>query len=210
VVVDSDEALLLAWRAGDRRAGNQLFQRHYETVRRFFINKVDRDLEDLIQRTFEGCMKGQERFEGRSSFLAYLRGIARHLLLQHWESRRARDRDVDIDELSLAELGAGPSSVLAKSQADKRLLDALRQLPLKDQELLELFYWENLSGPALAEVLGMPENTVRSRLRRAKLALKKAYLRLERFAGVPESSNHDLEDWARGLRGQLKLTGSQS
>ncbi|PRP94321.1 RNA polymerase sigma factor [Enhygromyxa salina] len=201
----SDDELLAAWRAGDRRAGSTLFGRHYETVRRFFVNKVDTDLEDIIQRTFEACAQGQERFEGRSSFLAYLRGIARHLLLQHWESRRHRDRDVPVDELSLADLGAGASSVLARNRAEKRLLDALRQIRLKDQELLELYYWEGLSGPALAEVLAIPEDTVRSRLRRAKLALKKEYLRLERFAGVPESSDQDLEGWARSLRERLNV-----
>ncbi|WP_052558434.1 RNA polymerase sigma factor [Enhygromyxa salina] len=204
----SDDELLAAWRAGDRRAGSTLFGRHYETVRRFFVNKVDTDLEDIIQRTFEACATGQVRFEGRSSFLAYLRGIARHLLLQHWEGRQHRGRDVPIDELSLADLGAGPSSVLARNRADKRLLDALRQIRLADQELLELYYWEGLSGAALAEVLAIPEDTVRSRLRRAKLALKKEYLRLERFAGVPESSDQDLEGWARKLRERLDVVES--
>lgn len=207
--MSSDEELLAAWRDGDRRAGGELFQRHYETVRRFFVNKVDSELEDLIQRTFEACVEGQARFEGRGSFRAYLRGIARNLLHKHWEKNRPAGRVVDIDELSLAELGAGPSSVLARSQSEKRLLDALRRIRLKDQELLELYYWEELSGLELAELLDLPEDTVRSRLRRAKLALKKELLRLERFAGVPESSEHDLEDWARGIRGRLRLAESE-
>lgn len=208
VAMLTDDELLVAWRAGDRRAGSTLFGRHYESVRRFFVNKVDTDLEDIIQRTFEACAQGQDRFEGRSSFSAYLRGIARNLLFQHWEGRRTRDRNVPIDEMSLADLGAGASSVLARSRAEKRLLDALRQIRLKDQELLELYYWEGLSGAALAEVLAIPEDTVRSRLRRAKLALKKEYLRLERFAGTPESSDQDLEGWARGLRQRLDLAES--
>jgi RNA polymerase sigma factor (sigma-70 family) len=200
--MSSDEELLAAWGRGDRGAGTELFTRHYSTVRCFFINKVDDAAEDLIQQTFTACVAGRERFEGRSSFRAYLLGIARNLLRQHYEARRSRDT-VDIEDLSLAELGAGPSTLLARDRAHKLLLDALRQVSLEQQIILELYYWEGLSGSALGETLGVSEETARSRLRRAKLALAKAYRRLERFAGVSESSDEDLERWALGVRQQI-------
>ncbi|NJK30946.1 MAG: sigma-70 family RNA polymerase sigma factor [Deltaproteobacteria bacterium] len=197
-----DEQLLQAWRSGDKRAGNELFQRYFETVRRFFANKVDDDLEDLVQRTFIACVEGQQRFEGRSEFRSYLLGIARHLLWKHWEARRTRGRPEPIDELSVTDLGAGPSSLFARSQDERRLLDALRRIPLRDQLVLEFYYWEELSGSELGEVLGVSEETARSRLRRAKLALGKELRRLERFAGVPESTDDDIEQWARRVRDQ--------
>jgi RNA polymerase sigma factor (sigma-70 family) len=203
----SDQELLVAWRAGDRQAGSELFTRHYSTVRRFFANKVDDALEDLIQRTFEACIAAENRFEGRGSFSAYLRSTARHLLYKHWDARRVRGIALPIEEVSLHDLGAGPSSVLARNQAERLLLEALRRVPLRDQEILELFYWEELTGPQLAEQLGVPEQTARSRLRRARLNLAKEYRRLERFAGAPESTDEQLEDWARGVRESVARRG---
>lgn len=201
--MSTDEELLAAWGRGDRAAGTELFTRHYSTVRCFFVNKVDDAAEDLIQQTFTACVAGRERFEGRASFRAYLLGIARNLLRQHYEARRGSGKVVDIEELSLAELGAGPSTLLARDRAHKRLLDALRQVSLEQQIILELYYWEGLTGSALGEALGVPEETARSRLRRAKVSLAKEYRRLERFAGVPESTNEDLERWAVGVREHL-------
>lgn len=197
--VSSDDELLLAWRGGDQRAGSELFKRHYTAIRRFFANKVDDNLEDLVQRTFEACVAGQDRFEGRGSISAYLRGTARHLLYQYWEARRVRGASVPIEDVSLHDLGAGPSSLLARNQAERRLLEALRHVPMRDQEILELYYWEELTGVELAEQLGVPEQTARSRLRRARINLAKVYRRLERFAGAPQSSDAQLDDQARGL-----------
>lgn len=195
----SEPELLEAWRNGDRDAGAKLFEQYYGTVRRFFINKADDAAEDLIQQTFAACLAGRERFENRSGFRAYLLGIARNLLRKHWQSRRVRGRKIDIEDVSLAELGAGPSTLLSRNRAHKRLLDALRELPLSEQIVLELYYWENLSGAELGRVLEVPEDTARSRLRRAKLNLGKVFRRLERFSGAPESSDENLENWARAI-----------
>ncbi|MFO7562317.1 MAG: sigma-70 family RNA polymerase sigma factor [Enhygromyxa sp.] len=201
--MSTDEELLAAWGQGDRAAGSELFTRHYSTVRRFFANKADDAAEDLIQQTFASCVAGRARFEGRSSFRTYLLGIARNLLRQHWEARRGRGQHIDIEEVSLAELGAGPSTLISRDRDHRRLLDALRQVPLEQQIILELYYWEGLSGSALGEALGVGEDTARSRLRRAKVALGKEFRRLERFAGVPESTDENLERWAFDLRAKI-------
>lgn len=200
----SDLDLLAAWREGDSRAGNELFRRHYGTVHRFLVNKVDDELEDLLQRTFEICASGRDRFEGRSSFRSYLLGIARNLVRKHWDSRRRHKDGRDIEELAIHELGAGASTLIARSEEHRRLLEALRRLPLKQQIMLELYFWEDLSGPALGEFLGIPENTARSRLRRAKLSLAEHINKLERGARVLESTSDDLERWAAGIRAQMQ------
>lgn len=196
-----DAELLRRWREGDRQAGNLLFQRHFETIRRFFVNKVDDEVEELVQRTFMACIEGQERFEGRSEFRGFLLGIARHLLWKHWGARSRRPEP--LDDLSISDLGAGPSTLLGRREEDRRLLDALRRIPLPSQVVLELYYWENLSGAELGIALGLPENTVRTHLRKAKQALAKEVRFLERFAGVPESTDTDLEAWARAIKLQI-------
>ena len=198
----TDAELLDAWRSGEVEAGNQLFRRHYGAVHRFIANKVDDELEDLIQRTFEACVTGHGRFEGRSSFRSYLLGIARNMVRKHWDARQRR-RTSDIEEHSLHELGAGPSTLLARGAEHQRLLTALRRLPLGQQIALELYFWEDLTGPELGEVLGVPEDTARSRVRRARLRLAQELDRLERHAKVRSSTSDDLERWVADIRTEL-------
>ena len=76
----SDIDLLDAWRAGDPRAGNELFNRHFDSVCRFFANKAGNEVDDLIQRTFLACVEGRDRFRGDASFRGYLFGVARNVL----------------------------------------------------------------------------------------------------------------------------------
>lgn len=198
----TDAELLHAWREGDREAGNQLFQGHFEAIRRFFVNKADRDVEDLVQRTFIGCVEGSDRFEGRASFRTYLFAIANNVLREFYRRKR-RDERVDFGSCSVVDLGAGPSSVVAEQREQRALLEALRCVPLEFQVALELYYWEKLTGVELGEALGVPENTARSRLRRGKELLAKALARLEQSHQVLESTDADLEGWAAGIRAGL-------
>lgn len=204
-----DEALLEAWRAGDEAAGEQLLTRHFETIRRFFVNKVHDDPEGLIQDTLLECVRKRDSYEGRSPFKYFLLGIARNLLRQHWRRQNVRGPTAAIDESSIAALGAGPSTIIGQNQDEKRLLDALRGISLGDQEILELHYWERLTGRELGEVVGLSENGARSRLHRARIALGDEYRRLERFAGVPESSDGSIDGWAMGVRDRLRNSGDR-
>ncbi|MCA9708401.1 MAG: sigma-70 family RNA polymerase sigma factor, partial [Myxococcales bacterium] len=72
-----DEQLLARWRGGDAQAGAALFERYYEAIARFFVNKVGLDCGDLVQATFLGCLEGLERFRGEASFRTLLFAIAR-------------------------------------------------------------------------------------------------------------------------------------
>jgi RNA polymerase sigma factor (sigma-70 family) len=198
----SDDELLAAWRMGDQRAGNQLFSRHFRTVRVYFANKVDAsELEDLVQRTFEACIKQREGMAQRASVAAYLLGIAHNLLCRHWRERARHPTD-DIEEHSIASLGAGPSSIFAHNENDKRLVEALRRIPLKYQEVLELYYWEGLNGRELAEALGVGEETARSKLSRAKKLLGR---RMEQSIKRLDATDEDLVGWARRIREQIQL-----
>jgi RNA polymerase sigma factor (sigma-70 family) len=203
--VRTDEELLEAWRAGDKRAGNELFQRHFEPIRRFFWNKVEREIEDLVQRTFMGCLEGTERFEGRSKFRTFLFAVAHNILREHFRQKR-RDARVDLDERSVVDLGAGPSTVLAHRREQRLLLEGLRRIPITFQIALELFYWEKLTGAELGEVLGVPENTAYSRVRRAKELLTEALRKIERSRDVLESTTADLDGWAAQIRAGMALT----
>ena len=196
----SDFELLDAWRAGDAKAGNELFRRHFDAVCRFFRNKVHDGVEDLIQKTFMACVRSRDAFRKEGSFRAYLFTIARHELYQHFERHSRDQRRINPEVDSVVHLGPGPSTVAARRAEQRLLLDALRKLPLNLQIALELFYWEDMSASELADVLGIPEGTVRTRLRRARQLLEES-LR-DSGASAPDISATltGLEEWARSLR----------
>jgi len=150
-----------------------LVKRHIDAVVRFFANKVDAERDDLVQATFLTITEAGQRYEGRSSFRVFLLGIANNLWLKHLRRRYGRARSLDLDTVSLRELSSSPSSVVARNESQQRLLDALRLLPVNEQAALEGYYWDGLSAPELAEVLAIPEGTLRTRLRSARARIAK-------------------------------------
>src|SRR5262249_11744072 len=89
---------------------------------------------------------------------------------------------IDLSITSLADLRTSPSQRVARNEEEQLLVAALRRIPLEYQIALELAYWESLSGPEIAAVLEIPENTVRSRLSRARQALRE---QIELLASSP-------------------------
>jgi RNA polymerase sigma factor (sigma-70 family) len=202
-VVMDDRELFRAWRAGDRQAGGELFSRHFDAVYSFFRNKLDGDVEDLVQRTFVACVEGRERFREDAQFRTYLFAVAQNLLYDHFRRRRLAGETIDIDAYSAADLGMSPSSVIAARAEERVLLQALRRLPLSSQVLLELYFWENLTGSELGAFLGVVEDTARSRLRKAKRQLEEMIRTIEAAPHELTSTLGNLEQWAQGVRRQL-------
>ncbi|MEZ4401427.1 MAG: sigma-70 family RNA polymerase sigma factor [Kofleriaceae bacterium] len=168
-----DWALLEAWRAGDAAAGNQLVAAHFPAVSRFFRGKLGDDIEDLLQQTFLACVEARDRIAG-ASFRSYLFSVATRRLFDHLRARYKAAGDRPFSELSLADLGTTPSEHVARNQRAAMLQAALRQLPLDAQLVLELAYWEGLSGAEIAVALDVEPGTVRSRLSRARDSLRAA------------------------------------
>ncbi len=195
---DDDDTLLERWRAGDNRAGNALFERHFRSLLRFFRNKVATGIEDLVQETLLACVRGRDRLRDDRSFRAYLFGTARFQLYEH--IRQRSKQPVDLENDSVEDVAPGLSSVYAKKREQRLLLDALRRLPIELQVTLELYYWEGLSGPELAAALDLEEPAVRGRIRRGSARLREE---VERLAANPElmaSTCSDLDGWLAQLR----------
>lgn len=185
-------------------AGKELFSRYYDAVARFFRNKLDGDIADLIQDTFAACVAGRDRLRDKSSFRSYLFSIAHRRLCDHLRQRYRAGELLDLDQVSIQTLSPGPSSVVARHREERLLLQALRAIPIAHQELLELRYWEELKTDDIAEILELPHPTVRTRLRRAHELLEQAMERLARSPGELESTLTRLDDWARQCRPQLR------
>jgi RNA polymerase sigma-70 factor (ECF subfamily) len=170
--VAEDLELLLAWREGDAESGDQLLRRYFEPLCRFFRSKLDDDVDDLIQRTLLACLEQRERFRGEASFRSYVFAIARNHLYMHLRKRYRGPEIQDMSLSSLADLATTPTSRIAKDAQADLLMRAMDRLPMDQRIALELSYWEGMTGPEVANVLGIKSNTVRSRLARARDALR--------------------------------------
>jgi RNA polymerase sigma-70 factor (ECF subfamily) len=183
-----DLTLLAAWRAGNAKAGQTLFRRHFDAVYGFFENKVSSGAEDLTQATFLACVRARDQFRGDSSFRTYLFTIARHELYRMLSERKRDHEKLDFEASSIAQLVTTPGTKLARDEDHRRLIETLQQLPVEQQVLLELHYWQGLDIPQLAEVFDAQDGTIRVRLHRARKALED---RLQRATPV--------DDWMRSF-----------
>lgn len=212
--VRDDRELLAAWSRGDRAAGAELFDRHYPSIARFFHNKVgEAAQDDLIQETFLACLASAARFRGQAQVRTFLFGIAHNVLALHLRRARGRlggqgapDRDddaADVGEEPAISLGLSPVVAAAQREEQRLLLEALRRIPLIHQVAIELHYWEDLSAAEIAEAVGVPLGTAKTRLRDGRAYLEAQLRALARSQEFLRSTLDNLEQWARRVRDHL-------
>ena len=157
----TDEALMLEFQLGSRRALEELFERYREPLFGFFRRRLSlrERAGDLTQETFLAVMRAKSTYEPRSSVKTYLYGIAMNLLA---DDRRKSLRVIPEKTTPVRD---GSDTVLWVRQA-------LEKLDADDREILMLREYEQLSYAEIAELLALPINTVRSRLFRSRMALK--------------------------------------
>ena len=204
----SDIELLEAWRDGDRRAGNLLLRRHFPCVRTYFVNKLPSEHEDLVQETFARLVHARDRYRGEASFKTFLFRIARYVLAEHLRKRYRRGQQIEPASQAIAYLtDRRPSSVIAERETHRLLLDALRQVSLEDQDLLELYYWQDLTAREVGSLFELVESTIRSRIRAALERLRRAYLELGSAPHSRDLEVDDLEQWLHELRALTRKAG---
>ncbi|MBZ5711692.1 RNA polymerase sigma factor [Nannocystis pusilla] len=205
----SDWELAAAWRDRQPGAGDALISRHYREMSRFFCNKVASgdDAADLVHQTFLGALESLPQFRGETSFRRYLYAVARNVLHGYIRKRYKREREhLDFSAVCVDDLApASPSSIIMSRRQAQALVDALRQLPLHDQVVLELRYFSGLTSRESALLLAVAEPTLRSQLARGKERLRAAVA--ARLAASPIAtpvsvSLADLEAWAAEIRAQ--------
>jgi RNA polymerase sigma-70 factor (ECF subfamily) len=196
----SDAELLRRWQSGDAVAGNVLVRRHVATLYRFFSNKLPERVDDLAQQTFAACLAGADRFDDQRSFPAYLVGIARNMLLRELRRMRRSARAIDLEAGAIDTYVGSASGQVALDEERALLLAALRRIPLGYQLVLELYYWEGMRTPEIANVLEASEGTVRSRLTRGRALLRAEIEAMPAAPVLRASTITNLESWARSLR----------
>src|SRR5262245_5114846 len=118
-----DAELLRRWRDGDQSAGEILFERYYQRIERFFLGKVPDAVEDLVQDTFKRCLEGRDRIHDEERFRSFLFTIAYNVLRAHLRYRCASGREIDVDDVSIADLASsGPRARVARGREHQLLL----------------------------------------------------------------------------------------
>ena len=196
-----DADLLQRWRAGDGAAGNELFQRCFAPIYRFFVNKTRNaaDTEELTQSTFVALMTARERFRGTSSFLTFALGVANNVLRHYYRGLAHAGAHFEPLHSSIAALGAGAQTQLECAEAHQLLVAALREIPTDFQVVLELYYVEELTPEAIGEALGLNTNTVRSRIQRGREHLRAKVEELAARTPAAASAPAD-ERWAELIK----------
>jgi RNA polymerase sigma-70 factor (ECF subfamily) len=184
---DSDESLMLRYRDGDVRAFELLVTRHRKALFNFILRFV-RDTaaaEDVTQETFLRLVKGADAYERQAKFTTWLYTIARNLCVdaaRRGKHRKAASLDAPLGDedgsASLLDLvpdgAAGVDRQAQSRELAVRLRQAIEALPDEQREIFLLREVADLQFNEIANVIGCPENTVKSRMRYALEKLREA------------------------------------
>ena len=169
----SDEVLIGRIASGDRLAMQVLFARHHVRVYRFVL-RVVRDqtkAEDLISEVFLDVWRQADRFEGRSAVSTWLLAIARFKALSALRRRPDEELDEEAAE-AIEDPSDDPEEALAKKDKSSVIRKCLEGLSADHREIIDLVYYHEKSVEEVAEIVGIPENRVKTRMfyARKKLA----------------------------------------
>src|SRR5262249_61202078 len=161
----SCERLVERAAAGDRLAVQTLYARHHVRVYRCALRFVNdaAAAEDLTSEVFLEVWKHAGRFEGRSQVSTWLLSIARHKAIS--ALRRRVDEPLDNEVASeIPDSADGPEAILQKQSESAVLRQCLTQLSPAQREIIDLVYYHEKSVAEVAEIIGAPQNTVKTRM----------------------------------------------
>lgn len=164
----------LAQRAavGDRRAFATLYDRHLDAVYRyaFYRLRTEVEAEDVTSEVFQRALVAMAKYEPRRPFLAFLYGIARHVVADRL--REAQPEATFEDALLHPSDTPGPEETAARHDDARRLRRAIGRLTPLQQEVVILRFLDERSTKEVATFTGKPESTIRGIQMRALAALR--------------------------------------
>jgi RNA polymerase sigma-70 factor (ECF subfamily) len=184
----TEDMLLEHWRAGDRDAADELLRRCKPMLAAFFRRRTGENVDELVQRTLVACLQAIVNFEGRSSFKAFLLGIARNQFLMSLRSNKPREKPATVSTFP----EDSPSQLVASKEELRILAAALNATSPPFRQVLKMFYWDDLSVEEIARTLDVPAGTVKSRLGRGRTMIK---ARIIEAAGTSQGVARKLVDW---------------
>jgi RNA polymerase sigma-70 factor (ECF subfamily) len=179
-IVDPDAALVAAWQGGDLAAFEALVRRHEGRVFRMLYRMLGtrEEAEDATQEAFLSLHRHGHRFRREARFSTFLYRVAANAALNRRRSlgrARARERELALRQAGGADLPStprDPESAAGGAEVQARVQLALQALPPDLRAAVVLYDLEGQPYRDVAEVLGVPEGTVKSRIHRGRQALR--------------------------------------
>jgi RNA polymerase sigma-70 factor, ECF subfamily len=167
-----DETLIVRIAAGDKLAMRALFARHQVRIFRYLLRFVrDRQsAEDLVGEVFLEVWRHASGFEARSAASTWLLAIARHKALSSLRKRGDAQLDDEI-AAAIADTADDPEVTIRKQQQSDILRACLSRLSPDHREIVDLVYYQAMAIGAVAAIVGIPENTVKTRMFHARKQL---------------------------------------
>lgn len=161
----SDAALIEGIAAGNRLAMQVLFARHNVRVYRFIMRLLNNraTAEDVVSEVFLDVWRNAAAFQGRSSVSTWLLAIARNKALSALRHRTGEHLD-DATAGAIEDPADDPHAALEKKDRSAVLRQCLTQLSPAHREIIDLAYYHEKSMEEVAEILHIPEATVRTRM----------------------------------------------
>ena len=178
---ESDTELIARIRAGDQLALQALYARHNVKVFRFALRllRSEPSAEDVVSEVFTDVWRSPANFEGRSEASTWLLAIARNKAFSML--RRKREQELDEDAAAeTADPGDDPEVVLQKKDKGEILRACIERLSAEHREVIDLVYYHDKSIEEIAEIVGAPEGTVKTRVFYARRKLSE----LAKAAGI--------------------------
>src|SRR5579859_4878239 len=132
----TEDQLLDHWRTGDREAADELLRRCKPMLAAFFRRRTAENVDELVQRTLVACLQAITNFEGRSSFKAFLLGIARNQFLMSLRSNKPREKPASVSTFP----EDSPSQLVASKEELRILAAALNATSPPFRQVLKMFY----------------------------------------------------------------------
>lgn len=165
-----DAALITAAQAGDRRAIDELLARYEEPIYRFGLRMCgdEESAREVLQETMLAAFRNLPGFRGQAALSTWLYQIARSFCIKE---RRRAPPTTPLDAVAPAQVPAPDMQVHAR-QIGQALAEAVASLPTEQREALVLRDVEGLSAQEAADVVGVEIGALKSRLHRARMALR--------------------------------------
>ncbi|MGW4680789.1 RNA polymerase sigma factor [Micromonospora taraxaci] len=166
----SDELLVVRCQLGERQAFTELVQGWHPAVERYVGRMLGGSDDDVVQEIWLAVVRGLPKLRQPDRFTPWLFAIARRAVMNRLRAAYARPDPEPIDDL--------PGDDEAEEIVNRETLaGALAALPVREREVLFLFYLEDLPLDACAQICAVPVGTVKSRLNRARRLLRTELVR---------------------------------
>lgn len=182
-LMEDDAALIRRVRSGDWEAMDLLVRRHYPNVFKLafrLTNNYD-DAQDIVSEAFIRVQNALPGFRGDATFTTWLHRIVKNVFLDERKKQRVRSHSsleemVELEDSSVSrqveDPAPGPGWLVEREERSELVQRAVLALPKNQRLMIALYHFQHRSYDEIADIMGLPIGTVKSRLNRARLALK--------------------------------------